>query len=152
MIFKQTRFILFSFFLFILLFNNVMADGKKLDLSHYKGKVVMVDFWASWCAPCRKSFPWLNKMQNDLKPAGLVVLGVNVDENTQDAKDFLEKYPANFKIIFDPDGNHAEFYKLIGMPSSLIFDREGKLVERHIGFKESQINSYQNTLQKILKQ
>lgn len=130
--------------------SNAMAGGKKIDLSAYKGKVVMVDFWASWCVPCRKSFPWLDKMQNTLKSKGLVIIGVNVDENTQDANDFLQKYPANFKIIFDPVGSHAEHYNVMGMPSSLIFDRQGNLVEQHVGFKESQIKNYKNTLNKVL--
>ena len=138
--------------LFTLLFSSpqVFADGQKIDLSAYKGKVVVMDFWASWCIPCRKSFPWLNKVQSNLKEKGLVIIGVNVDEKSKDAQDFLNKYPANFPIIFDPQGKHAEYYKIIGMPSSLIFDRQGKLVEQHVGFKESQIKEYENTINKIL--
>jgi len=139
-------------FLFTLLFSSpqIFAEGQKIDLSAYKGKVVVVDFWASWCIPCRKSFPWLNKMQTTLKSKGLIIIGVNVDEKSSDANNFLEKYSAKFPIIFDPQGKHAAFYKIIGMPSSLIFDREGKLVEQHVGFKESHIKDYENTINKIL--
>jgi len=139
--------------LFTLLFTSsqVFADGKEIDLSAYKGKVVVMDFWASWCIPCRKSFPWLNKMQGNLKEKGLVIIGVNVDENSKDAQDFLSKYPTNFSIIFDPQGKYAEYYKIIGMPSSLIFDRQGNLVEQHVGFKESHIKEYENTIKTILK-
>ncbi len=147
---KPKSILIIILFTVLFLSPQVFADGKKIDLSSYKGKVVVIDFWASWCVPCRKSFPWLNKMQNNLKTKGLVILGVNVDENNKDAKNFLDKYPANFSIIFDPQGKHAEYYKIIGMPSSLVFDRQGNLVEQHVGFKEKYIEEYENTINKIL--
>ena len=148
--FKKVFSVFLVTFISLLISVNAAADRQELDLSAYKGKVVMLDFWASWCVPCRKSFPWLNKMQNTLKHKGLVIIGINVDEHTQDAKDFLQRYPANFKIIFDPAGSHAAHFKIIGMPSSLIFDRQGKLVNQHIGFKESHIQQYESILNKVL--
>ena len=142
--------ILILFISTFLISSTAMADGQKLDLSAYKGKVVMVDFWASWCTPCRKSFPWLNKMQNTLKSKGLVIIGVNVDENPQDAQNFLKRYPAYFKIIFDSAGNHAAYYNVMGMPSSLIFDRQGKRIEQHVGFKESHLKEYEDNINRAL--
>lgn len=138
--------------LFGLLFSSIaQADGKPLDLSAYKGKVVYVDFWASWCSPCRKSFPWLNQTQENKQANGLVVLGVNVDEDRTDADQFLVKYPAQFNVLFDPKGEYATYYNLLGMPSALIFDRNGNLLHQHNGFLEDQIPSYEKAIDDALQ-
>jgi len=136
--------------IFIFSSSSFAGEGKPLDISAYKGKVVMVDFWASWCVPCRKSFPWLNKMHTTKTPQGFVILGVNVDENSEDAKNFLLQNTSNFKHIYDPDGQYASYYKLIGMPSTLIFDRQGKLQHQHTGFKMNKINEYEQIINRIL--
>ncbi|MEN9434609.1 MAG: hypothetical protein RLZZ422_2198 [Pseudomonadota bacterium] len=133
-------------------FNLARAEGQPLDLSPYKGKVVMVDFWASWCPPCKNSFPWLNKMARDKAPQGLVVIGVNVDENSADAKRFLAQIPAKFKIIYDPKGEHPSYYEIPGMPSTIIFDRNGKKVHLHNGFKLTKVMQYEAALNQALKQ
>ena len=73
------------------------------NLQELLGKVVYVDFWASWCIPCKRSFPFLNQLEHDLKDKGLKVVGVNLDEDTADAKKFLEKYPVDFSIVTDPE-------------------------------------------------
>ena len=136
-----------TFFFSLFLSANVFAEeGKPLDISAYKGKVVLVDFWASWCAPCRKSFPWLNDMQKQYASKGLVILGVNVDENPQDAQRFLKENPAIFKLIYDPKGQHASFYDLPGMPTTLIFDRQGKLAHRHSGFLTAKVQEYEQLI------
>lgn len=135
----------------LFLSTTVSAEsGKPLDLTAYKGKVVLVDFWASWCAPCRKSFPWLNEMENKYGSKGLVILGVNVDENSEDAQRFLKENPAIFKLVYDPKGQHASFYDLPGMPTTLIFNRQGKLVHRHAGFLTANINEYEQQIIKSL--
>ena len=145
--------LILSFFLFIGLGMSVWADeGQPIDLSSYKGKVVLVDFWASWCGPCRESFPWLNKMHTNKSSEGLVVIGVNVDEDSNDAKQFLEKFPAKFKLIFDPKGNHASYYNIPGMPTTLIFDKQGKLVHQHSGFRKSEISGYEKHINQALAQ
>lgn len=137
-------------FLFVVSTTAWSADGKPIDISAYKGKVVLVDFWASWCAPCRKSFPWLNKMHQTKTSKGLVIIGVNVDENSQDAKHFLEQNKALFKLIYDPKGQHASFYNIPGMPTTLIFDRQGKLHHQHSGFKTKKIGEYEQVIDQIL--
>jgi len=134
----------------LFLFSNAQAEGKPLDLSAYKGKVVMVDFWASWCTPCRKSFPWLNEMHAAKAADGLVIIGVNVDENTEDAKKFLAKYPADFELVYDPSGDYATHYKVPAMPTSLIFDRNGELVKQHPGFKLSKVEEYEAAIDAVL--
>ncbi len=124
--------------------------GKPIDLTAYKGKVVLVDFWASWCSPCRQSFPWLNKMQQKYEAKGLVIIGANVDENSEDANKFLKKHPALFKLLFDPKGEHARYYKIPGMPTTLIFDRKGVLRHSHSGFKKKKTQEYEQIIEKAL--
>ena len=127
-----------------------IAGGKPLDLSAYKGQVVMVDFWASWCTPCRESFPWLNEMVAKKKAQGLVVLGVSVDENLKDAEKFLAANPAQFEIIYDPEGEYASYYDIPGMPTSLIFDRDGKLQHQHSAFKLNKVAEYEQYIDNAL--
>ena len=122
----------------------------KLNLSQYKGKVVYVDFWASWCVPCRKSFPWMNAMHQKYKKLGLEVIAVNLDENAADADKFLAKHPAKFKVIRDPKGELAQRYKVKGMPSALIFGPDGKLVEQHVGFSAKHSEENERLLRKLL--
>lgn len=124
--------------------------SKPIDLSAYKGKVVLVDFWASWCAPCRESFPWLNKMQQKNSTKGLIIIGVNVDENSEDAQQFLKKHPALFKLLFDPEGKHPLYYNILGMPTTLIFDRKGILRHQHLGFKQKKTQEYEQIIEQAL--
>lgn len=121
-----------------------------LDLSHYRGKVVLVDFWASWCAPCRKSFPWLNEMQRKYGERGLVVIGVNVDATRHAAEQFLRDVPSKFQIVYDPSGALAAEYQVPGMPSSFLFGPDGKLVSSHIGFQQSAREAREAELQQLL--
>jgi thiol-disulfide isomerase/thioredoxin len=124
--------------------------GETLDLARYRGKVVLVDFWASWCKPCRDSLPWLNLMQEKYGPLGLVVIGVNVDRNRADAERFLEAVPARFQLLYDPDGVLAARYELMGMPSSLVFDPEGSLVASHVGFRNGLRDEREAELRRLL--
>lgn len=125
------------------------AAEVQLDLSQYKGKVVYIDFWASWCVPCRKSFPWLNEMAKKY-PNDLVVVGVNVDNERQAAMKFLEKYPASFPLVFDPQGKLAAEYKLEGMPSVVLIDRNGRISHHHVGFREEQKAEYEHLITELI--
>jgi len=113
------------------------ADGKPLQLSAYRGKLVYLDFWASWCAPCRRSFPWMNAMQEKYGAGGLVVLGVNVDQRRPDADRFLAQVPAAFTIAYDPQGAAPALYAIKGMPSSVLIDPQGRVVFVHAGFRDA---------------
>ena len=111
-------------------------------LDGYAGKVVYVDFWASWCAPCAESFPWLNTLQQKFG-SRLAVVGVGVDEDSADADRFLKRHPAQFDIVRDPQGHIASHYTLPGMPTALILDEHGKVVHIHSGFRHADIADYE---------
>jgi cytochrome c biogenesis protein CcmG/thiol:disulfide interchange protein DsbE len=108
------------------------------DLTAYRGKVVVLDFWASWCTPCRHSIPWLNELQARYGQRGLVVVGVNTDPERADADRFMRSVPIKFPVVFDPEGRLAAHYKIPGMPTSMVFDREGHLLRSHIGFRDAE--------------
>lgn len=126
------------------------GDNKTIRLDELKGKVVYLDFWASWCAPCRKSFPWINEIQSRYGGEDFTVIAVNLDSYKADALKFLKKVPANFDIAYDPEGKVASQYKLKAMPSSYLIDKKGDLVLVHKGFRESDTNEIENKIKKLI--
>jgi cytochrome c biogenesis protein CcmG, thiol:disulfide interchange protein DsbE len=126
------------------------GNGPSLDLSEHKGKVVVVDFWASWCVPCRRSIPWLNAMQSKYADEGLVVIGINVDAERASAERFLAETPAQFRLVYDSEGRLPKELGVVGMPSSFIFDRTGRLITKHIGFQNGRRNEYEQVLREAL--
>ena len=122
-----------------------------LDLARLRGKIVLVDFWASWCEPCRHSFPWLNAMQAKYADRGLIVIGVNVDRERADADRFLRDVPATFQIVYDPAGALATRFDLPGMPASYIIGRTGDVVAHHIGFRSGLSADREAELKQLLE-
>ena len=108
-----------------------------VSLAALKGKVVYVDFWASWCGPCKQSFPWMNEMQAKYGARGLQIVGVNVDGTSEEARKFLATTPAKFTIAFDPKGATPRQYGIKGMPSSVLVGADGKVIAEHSGFRDS---------------
>jgi thiol-disulfide isomerase/thioredoxin len=121
-----------------------------VDLAALKGKVVYLDFWASWCVPCRQSFPWMNDMHRKYEADGLVVLAVNMDQVRADADGFLRQYPAQFRVAFDPAGRTASGFKLRGMPTSALIGRDGKVLLLHEGFKARDQASLEQSIRDAL--
>ncbi len=125
---------------------------EQFDIKQYQGKVVYLDFWASWCRPCRKSFPWLNSLKEKYQDKGLVIIGINLDKDLEKAHNFLKQTPAHFKLFADPKGSWADHYKLIGMPSSLVLDGNGEVRHRHVGFKKSIVAQYEGSIESLLSE
>ncbi len=117
---------------------SLPGQNKTIDLSKYRGKVVYLDFWASWCTPCKHSFPWMNKLQEQYGSEGLEIIAVSLDTSRKDAEEFLAKIPANFDVAFDERGKTAKIYKIKAMPSSFLIDRQGRLVHRSIGYRNEE--------------
>ncbi len=111
-------------------------DGGEVTLSKLRGKVVLLDFWASWCRPCRRSFPWMDRMQRKYGPRGFTVVAVNLDRKREDADDFLRLMQPGFVIARDPGASVAERFGLKGMPTAFLIDRQGRVRHTHRGFRE----------------
>lgn len=121
-------------------------------LEDLSGKVVLLDFWASWCEPCRQSFPWMAQLQQRLGPQGLVVVAVNLDQDRQLAARFLQQMPTEFRIEYDPEGKLAEQFGVVAMPMSFVIDRQGRVRERHVGFRAKQRDERAASLSRILQE
>jgi thiol-disulfide isomerase/thioredoxin len=107
------------------------ALGGKIDL---KDKVVYVDFWASWCPPCQRSFPWMEKLLAGHSKDGLQIVAINLDKDHSAAQKFLDKHKVDLPVIFDSTGNLAKLYSIEAMPTSILYGRDGKFRSRHEGF------------------
>jgi thiol-disulfide isomerase/thioredoxin len=111
--------------------------SKQLTLESLRGKVVYVDFWASWCGPCRVSFPLLEDIRAQLAPRGFEVLAVNVDEFEDDALEFLQQVPVSYQVVRDASGTSPKTYGILGMPTGFLVDRQGVIRMVHQGFRKS---------------
>ncbi len=114
-------------------------DGRsgQVKLADYRGKYVYLDFWASWCTPCKRSFPWMGELQKRYGAAGLEVVAINVDTARGDADRFLAQTPAGFTVAYDPAGATPKAYAIKGMPSSVLIDPAGNVVLVHAGYNDA---------------
>jgi cytochrome c biogenesis protein CcmG/thiol:disulfide interchange protein DsbE len=126
------------------------AQGAGLDLSAYRGRVVYVDFWASWCGPCKQSFPWLQSMKDRYERQGLTVIAIDLDMDRADADKFLDRFHPTFDVRFDPKGELAEFYRVQAMPSSILIDRHGVTRFEHEGFRPIDSALYEAQVRELL--
>jgi cytochrome c biogenesis protein CcmG, thiol:disulfide interchange protein DsbE len=122
-----------------------------VKLSNSSGSVVYLDFWASWCGPCKQSFPWLNSIQDKFRAQGLKVIGVNLDAKNEEAMKFLSQLPAKFPVAFDSKGMTPRSYGVKGMPTSFLVGRDGKIIFQHQGFKESDRTGLEKQIQTALE-
>ncbi|MEI9971136.1 MAG: TlpA disulfide reductase family protein [Ignavibacteriota bacterium] len=110
------------------------ADGKTVRLSDYKGKVVLLDFWATWCGPCRVEIPWFTDMQRKRKDKGFEVLGVSMDDNGwEDVKPFLGEMKVNYRVVIGDDATTQAYGGVDSLPTTFLIDKQGKIAAIHIG-------------------
>jgi thiol-disulfide isomerase/thioredoxin len=145
---------LVNFCLLLLLFaaTRVAHAADSLDLAPYDGQVVYLDFWASWCVPCRQTFPFMESIQHAHGSEGLHVIAVGVDSEHADAERFLTRFAHPFEVRFDPEGGLASAYRLGAMPASVLIDRHGKVRYSHLGFRQGDAALIEGQLRKLLSE
>lgn len=128
------------------------ADGSRVRLAEHAGNVLLIDFWASWCAPCKTSFPALDALFREYQPRGVRILAVNVDERRRDADTFLMAHPHTMTVLFDPMGAAALAFGVRGMPSSFLVDRGGTIRFSHMGYTSDIAAQYRHELDLLLSE
>jgi thiol-disulfide isomerase/thioredoxin len=126
------------------------ADGAIVQLAAYKGKVVLIDFWASWCPPCKTSFPALDALYQEYQGRGVEVLAVNLDERRRDADIFLAEHPHQLTVLFDPKGASPVAFRVKGMPSSFVIDKAGDIRFTHMGYSGDVHEAYRREIAELL--
>lgn len=127
-------------------------SGGNVKLSELRGQVVMVNFWASWCGPCRQEMPLLDALHQRYRNLGFTVLGVNVEEDPAAARDLLEDVPVTFPILFDSKNQVSEAYEVDAMPSTVIVDRDGNVRYIHKGYVPGDENKYQEVVRALIRE
>lgn len=128
------------------------SSGKPVSLADLKGQVVLINFWASWCGPCRQEMPILDQLYRSYQPAGFTLVGVNVEPNAADAQKFLKSTPVSFPILFDPTSAVSMLYQVSGMPSTIIVDRTGKIRYVHHGYKPGDEGEYLDQIRALTQE
>src|SRR3982750_1373765 len=127
-------------------------DGSTVRLSQTKGRVVLVDFWASWCVPCKASFPALNALAASMRERGVEIFAVTVDENRKDADAFLSGQPHSMRVLLDPEMTAAEAFKVDAIPTAFIIDRQGRIRYTHPGYTGEAIDIFRHEIDTLLEE
>src|SRR5476649_2856562 len=133
-------------------FTLTILGGQPSGLSAYKGQVVMVNFWATWCGPCQQEMPLLDQMYKKYKPAGFTLIGVNVDKDAPPVKLLLERKPVTFPVLLDPASQVSKAYHVDEMPSTVLIDRKGNVRFLHRGYKPGDENEYQDRIRQLIRE
>jgi len=133
-------------------FSLPSRDGDSVSLQELKGQVVMLNFWASWCGPCRQEMPLLDQMHRRYSSLGFTLLGVNVEASTQDAERWLAQTPVSFPVLFDTNNEVSRLYDVNAMPSTVFIDRQGNVRYLHRGYKPGDESEYLNQIRTLLKE
>ncbi len=127
-------------------------SGKNMKLSEMAGNVVLINFWASWCGPCREEMPLLNALHKKYQPLGFTVLGVNVEEQSKNAKGFLSNTPVDFPILLDNQNQVSRLYDVVAMPTTVLVDRDGNMRYLHKGYKPGDEDKYVKMVKKLIRE
>lgn len=127
-------------------------SGENIRLSELRGEVVLINFWASWCGPCRQEMPILSELHDKYKAMGFTVLGINVEENSSDARKLLKEMPVSFPVLFDNDSSVSKQYDVAAMPSTVLVDRDGNMRYLHKGYKPGLEDTYVNQVRSLIRE
>ena len=133
-------------------FTLQVRGGGEASLSDYRGEVVMINFWATWCGPCREEMPHLEALHQRYSSLGFRLLGVNVEEDSRLSDRFLAETPVTFEILFDPQNRVSDLYDVIAMPSTVLVDRNGNLRYIHHGYQAGYEDEYQSQVRALLRE
>ena len=133
-------------------FTLASRAGQDVSLAQYRGQVVMINFWASWCGPCRQEMPLLESIYKKYNKMGFTMLGVNVEPNSNAANEWLKATPVSFPILYDRDSKVSKLYDVAGMPSTVIIDRNGKVRVLHRGYKAGDENEYLDSIRTLIRE
>jgi len=133
-------------------FSLQSVDGKTVSLAQFKGDVVMINFWASWCGPCRQEMPLLDSIYKQYKDMGFVLLGVNVEPDAHNANAWLKQTPVSYPILYDPQSQVSQLYQVQAMPTTVIIDRQGIVRFVHNGYLPGDENQYMNSIRSLIVQ
>ena len=127
-------------------------DGTNIKLSELRGQVVMLNFWASWCGPCRQEMPILEKIYQKYEPLGFTLLGVNVEEDSKEALHYLKTVEVSFPILFDNENSTSQLYDVIAMPSTVMIDRDGNMRYIHKGYVPGVEQDYMKQVRALVRE
>ncbi|MDD2814387.1 MAG: TlpA disulfide reductase family protein [Thiotrichaceae bacterium] len=127
-----------------------LTKNQTTSFKQFKGKVVYLDFWASWCAPCRTSFPLLNKLHHKLKAQGFEVVAINLDEEPSNAAQFVKEFAVDFTVLRDAKGEWADKFVVESMPTSFIIDKQGIIKHIHHGFASDDLAELEQKITSLL--
>jgi len=127
-------------------------SGENIKLSELRGQVVMINFWASWCGPCRQEMPLLDQLYQRYRPMGFTLLGVNVEEDSSAADKVLKEIPVSFPVLYDNKNQVSENYQVRAMPSTVLIDRDGKVRYLHEGYKAGYEEAYQQQIRELVRE
>jgi len=133
-------------------FQLVSNTGKTLALADFKGQIVLLNFWASWCGPCRQEMPILEQLNRQYHGKGVTLLGVNVEPDSAAAVQWLKATPVTFPILFDTDSKVSKLYEVAGMPNTVIIDRKGLVRYIHRGYAAGAENDYLNQIRGLIRE
>ncbi len=126
--------------------------GQAVQLKSLQGEVVMLNFWASWCGPCRQEMPLLDELYHQYKALGFTILGINVEEDPAKARELLQQVPVNFPVLFDSTNTITERYRIVAMPSTILIDRSGNMRFLHLGYQPGYELEYQDQIRQLIRE
>jgi thiol-disulfide isomerase/thioredoxin len=127
-------------------------SGNNIRLEDHRGEVVMLNFWASWCGPCRQEMPLMDDIYSRYRDLGFTILAVNVDENRDEALRFLDSVPVSYPILYDPESSVSELYEVPAMPTTVMIDRDGQARYIHYGYKPGYETEYEAQIRELVRE